>query len=394
MKKRILCLMLAVLMLAAIPTAAFADENAVVVYKDHRGNEVAIPGGADAFASSVVEFIPGSPWTNDSLDKNPEDILGVPDRAGYSNGKAITLGAGGVIVLEFSRLITDGEGGDIYVFEVGKETEATKVEVSMDLQTWYYVGVARGSTASVDIGAADSQAPSDYKYKYVRLTDLREEPDGSYPGADIDAVAGLNTRKAATGSNWANEELEQADMLGLIPDVLRDADLTADITRAEFAAVCVKLYESLTGIAAQPIELNPFKDCNDIEVLKAYNIGAVNGTSATTFEPDNLLNREQAATMLTRVYKKVSMPEWTLPTDGNYELIYDMPAPFADDADISFWAYDSVYFMASKGIINGIGNNLFAPRNVTDSQTSIGYANATREQALLIAVRMVLKLGE
>lgn len=393
MKKRILCLVLAVLMLAALPTAAFAGDNDVVTYTDHRGNKVDIPGGADAFASSVVEFIPGSPWTKDSLDTDPNEILGIPDRAGYSNGKAITLGAGGIIVLEFSRLITDGEGGDIYVFEVGKQVEATKVEVSMDLQTWYYVGMAQGSTASVDIGSAESEAPSEYKYKYVRLTDLYEEPGGSYPGADIDAVAGLNTRQAATGSTWANEELEQADMLGLIPDVLRDADLTADITRAEFAAVCVKLYESLTGLAAEPVENNPFLDCDDIEVMKAYNIGAVNGTSATTFEPDRLLNREQAATMLTRVYKKVSMPEWTLATDSQYELIYDMPAAFADDADISFWAYDSVYFMASKGIINGIGNNLFAPKNITDAQTSVGYANATREQALLIAVRMVLKLG-
>ena len=46
-------------------------------------------------------------------------------------------------------------------------------------------------------------------------------------------------------SGWAQEELARADELGLIPDCLEGADLTADITRAEFAAVCVKVYENL-----------------------------------------------------------------------------------------------------------------------------------------------------
>ena len=59
-------------------------------------------------------------------------------------------------------------------------------------------------------------------------------------------------------------------------------DTNGNITRAEFAAVAVKVYESLSGEKAVPIAENPFTDCNDPEVLKAYNIGAVNGTSATT----------------------------------------------------------------------------------------------------------------
>lgn len=390
MKKRILCLMLALAM--CLTTAALASDNSEE-FTDHRGNKITVPGGAESFASRVVEFIPGSPWTSDALDMDPNEILGVPDRAGYSNGKAVTLGAGGVIVLEFQRLIVDGDGPDIYVFEVGDDVEATQVEVSCDLETWYYVGTARGSTASVDLSGPDSQAPTELKYKYVRLTDLRDEPRGKYPGADIDAVAGLNTREAASGSNWANEELAQADMLNLIPDCLVGADLTQDITRAEFAAVCVKLYESLSGEAAVPAANNPFTDCNDVEVMKAYNIGAVNGTSATTFEPNQLLNREQAATMLTRVFKSVYIEGWTLENDSQFPLEYTMPAPFADDACISAWARDNVYFMAANGIISGMGGNLFAPKNVTDEQTAIGYANATREQALLIAVRMVKNLS-
>ena len=194
-------------------------------------------------------------------------------------------------------------------------------------------------------------------------------------------------------SAWATEELARADELGLIPDCLEGEDLTQDITRAEFAAVAVKVYEALSGTPAIPIVNNPFTDCNDVEVLKAYNIGAVNGTSATTYAPDALLTREQAATMLTRVFKKITLAGWTLATDSQFTLPYEKPAPFADDANISGWAKDSVYFMAANKIIEGYQNN-FMPKNTTPAQEAEGYANATREQALLIAVRMVENLGK
>jgi len=198
--------------------------------------------------------------------------------------------------------------------------------------------------------------------------------------------------KPASGSAWASAELAKVDALGLIPDCLMDADLTKPITRAEFAAVAVKVYEALSETKATPIAKNPFTDTTDAEVLKAYNIGAVNGMSATTYSPNALLNREQAATMLTRVYKKVTLNGWTLTTDGNFKLQYTKPTPFADDKDISDWAKDSVYFMAANGIINGVGNNKFAPKNTTASEEALGYANATREQALIIAARMVENL--
>ncbi|MBQ3114767.1 MAG: S-layer homology domain-containing protein [Clostridia bacterium] len=167
-------------------------------------------------------------------------------------------------------------------------------------------------------------------------------------------------------SDWAKEELAKAE--AVIPESLKTADLTKNITRAEFAAVAVKAYEALKGTKAQPVATNPFKDTNDAEVLKAFNIGITTGTSETTFEPSALLNREQAATMLTRAYSKD-------------KVNYEKPATFADDAQIDDWAKDSVYFMASKGIINGVGENKFAPDE-----------SCSREQAIIIAARMVANL--
>jgi len=206
-------------------------------------------------------------------------------------------------------------------------------------------------------------------------------------GSGSESAPGGNQSYEA--SDWAQEELGRADQLGLIPDCLKGKDLTKDITRAEFAAVAVKVYEALSASKALPAVTNPFKDTNDLEVLKAYNTGITNGTGADTYEPDAILDREQMATMLTRVFKRVTMPGWTLATDNQFELRYQKPAVFADDKDISDWAKDSVYFMAANGIINGVGGNRFAPKNLTTAEEATGYANATREQALLIAVRMV-----
>ena len=42
-----------------------------------------------------------------------------------------------------------------------------------------------------------------------------------------------------------------------------------------------------------------------------------------------------------------------------------------------------------SGIINGVGDNKFAPKNTTKAEEAISYANATREQAIIIATRLV-----
>ncbi len=218
---------------------------------------------------------------------------------------------------------------------------------------------------------------------------LRVRYGGTLGYSDWSNVLEVNAPKFDT-SDWAQSLVQQADEMGLIPDCLVGADMTKPITRAEFAAVAVKTYESLSGQAAQPGD-DPFTDTDDPEVMKAFALGVTSGSSATTFSPNLLLTREQASVMLTRVYQRATVPGWP---ENDPPLEFTMPAPFADDADISDWAKECVYFMAANGVISGVGNNRFAPKNVTTAQEASGYANATREQALIIAVRMVENFGK
>ena len=192
-------------------------------------------------------------------------------------------------------------------------------------------------------------------------------------------------------SAWARAELEAAQAMGIIPPLLAkpEVDLREPITRVEFAGVVVLTYEILAGTRVSPAPRNPFTDTRDIYALMAFNEGLMVGTASDKFAPDMILNRETAATALTRVFKKWHFDGWSFATDANFPLSYTRPAPFADDANISGWAKDSVYFMAANGIIQGIGNNRFAPKNMSPYEESVNYANATREQAIIIAYRMV-----
>jgi len=170
------------------PTANAADKGSLedIVFTDRRGNEVTIPGGSKSCAVKVVEFIPGTPKATNPAYVTPENLLGAPDNI------ALSLGGGGVVVLEFDVYIYDGPGNDIYVFEIGSAVEATRVEVSKDLEEWIYVGDAAGAISGVDMHGYVEESDS---FRYVRLTDLRtSRASSSTPGADIDAVAGINVR--------------------------------------------------------------------------------------------------------------------------------------------------------------------------------------------------------
>jgi|GEM_PF-5275067 len=174
-------------------------------------------------------------------------------------------------------------------------------------------------------------------------------------------------------SNWAEEEMGQAAYYGLIPQVLRGYDMTRPISRQEFAAVAVTLYETLTDRSISPAPSGTFSDTTDLEVRKAYAIGVVNGTGGGKYSPASTLTREQAATMLARVYQAWKDPD---------KLPYWKKEDFRDHGSIASWAADGVYFMNANNVIVGTGGGSFSPKKT-----------ATREQALLIALRMYRKFG-
>ncbi len=193
-------------------------------------------------------------------------------------------------------------------------------------------------------------------------------------------------------SDWAKAEVEEAYENNLIPETIMGDDLTEYVNRSEFAAISVQLYEELSGQTVS-VTTCPFDDISEdenfYEIAKAFSLGITNGTSPTTFEPYLDIAREDLATMLCRAIKKYGFPDWSLERDGDYHLDTSGVSKFADDAYISDYAKTSVYYMTKFGVIKGVDDTHFAPRNLTAEQEAEGYATATREQAILMSLRIL-----
>lgn len=251
-------------------------------------------------------------------------------------------------------------------------------EPRVDDEKWHNAVInIKGTNITVSIDGdviIDQNINFDKTYRYMYF--------GAATGACTDDHYIRNvkfTGRAAysNASNWAIEEMDKAELYNLIPDAFKGEDMTKLITRKEFAALSVKLYETLAEKQADEAD-EPFTDTDDSDVAKAYGLGITNGTKDNLFEPDSDISREEVATMLTRTLKAY-MPDLDTTPGQNFK--------FADDSLISDWAKESVYFMVDKKIILGMGDNKFAPKNATLDDEAVKYANSTREQALLMSVR-------
>lgn len=284
---------------------------------------------------------------------------------------------GGSVFWDYSVKVDDGAWGDfggggyINVYTGGEDGEAP---VSAGNFAITFDPIDEGSLTSVDI--------KNHIYSYQ----LRVYYDYYEGWPDVQPIYSpvSNTVTIGSGSfysdasTWAEPELKKANELGLIPDILKGADMTKPITREEFCELAVLLYEKVTETAAAPASPNPFTDTTNSQILKAYALGITTGTSATTFSPKTLINREQCATMLFRAIKAIAPS-----ADYSVEGVKDFP----DQKDISSWAVDGTKYMSKLGIIKGNDAGNFMPKATTTAQTAAGYGMATREAAILMTVR-------
>lgn len=167
-----------------------------------------------------------------------------------------------------------------------------------------------------------------------------------------------------TPSNWAESEVNAAIEQGFVPESLQKG-YTQPITRAEFCALAVCYYEAVTGSEIE--ECAEFNDTTDIHVQKIGGLGIVNGVGNGDFAPSNLLTRQEAATILSRLSSALG-----------YELdMLEAPTVYTDNDKIASWAVDSINQITAAGVMNGVGGNRFDP-----------LSSYTREQAILTILRL------
>lgn len=160
------------------------EEDIGITYIDARRKYIYLPFGELSFADVMISHDTGSGGANS------DGVLGAPDMAvetfRLQDHRIGNLGINGVLTLEFTNnALTDVNGPDLYVFEMGK-IEPTRLEISKDGTNWLDIGKIEGGTAMVDLAGFVKPGET---YNYVRLTDL--DTFSTVPGADVDAVAAI-----------------------------------------------------------------------------------------------------------------------------------------------------------------------------------------------------------
>ena len=193
---------------------------------------------------------------------------------------------------------------------------------------------------------------------------------GGDPGAKAEDSEPITSATSIEASEWAWAEIDKAHALN-ITNAGGNYNFPGAINREQFCELVYNYISEFGNLAVDDGHI-VFVDTDNTKIRILNTMGIIKGKSATQFAPNDLLTREEAATILERL---INVVHPGLGTDTQY-------ITFADSADISDWAMSSIQTIYKLGIMQGVGNNKFAPQE-----------NYTTEQAIVTLVRVYANSG-
>ena len=126
-----------------------------------------------------------------------------------------------------------------------------------------------------------------------------------------------------------------------------------DITRAEFAAMCVRFYETRSGTDITPTDI-AFTDFDSSHwsyetIRKAYANGYVTGYPDGSLRADRTITRAEAVTVVNRMLERIPDKEYI---DNNLHKLID----FLDVRDNRYWAYYEIFEAANTHYIRFVND--------------------------------------
>lgn len=197
----------------------------------------------------------------------------------------------------------------------------------------------------------------------------------SYDYYTITASAGTGGSISPSGSVSVREDTDKTftitpDSGYHISDVLVDGKSVGAVTSYTFEDVQKK--HTIEAVFAKDNPDtgadNPFTDVRPDDwfyeaVMFVYQNNLMNGTSATTFSPNDATTRAQIATIFYRMAGSPAVENTNPFTD----------VPYGPGTD---WYYDAVLWVQQNGIMQGYGDNLFGPGDpVTREQLAVIFYN-------------------
>jgi hypothetical protein len=256
-----------------------------------------------------------------------------------SQNKADVKSAGEVFVFTLSVIDKDGQEKKLTKFiKPVKLTLKYKADANKDLLGVYFIG-DNGELEFVG-GTIEGDTVVGYashfsKYAVLEYNKSFDDVPSSY---------------------WAHDVIKKMAAKHILFGVSASEYLPKkNVTRAEFAAFIVRV------LGLQATEEVKFADVDKNKwyasaVAAANQAGVVSGRSETIFAPEDEITREEMAVMVMRAYEiKVSN-----------KLYSTVTSTFADRDQISPWAKEYVDMLSEYGFSEGRGNNLYAPKGVTN----------------------------
>jgi len=193
------------------------------------------------------------------------------------------------------------------------------------------------------------------------------EPETGTPGTDepVDEMVYFNDLESVP---WAKESIEALAAKGIVSGV-GDGTFRPknNVTRAEFIKMLIMAFDLVDEDA-----VSTFSDVKEgmwyyKPIASAEKLGIVKGKGDGTFGVNEYITREDMTVMVYRASLILGMNL----SKGSGEV------QFIDKYDIASYALEAVAAMHENGIIKGIGDNKFAPKN-----------NATRAEAAVLIYKL------
>ncbi|HMM06368.1 MAG TPA: S-layer homology domain-containing protein [Clostridiales bacterium] len=281
--------------------------------------------------------------------------LTAPQQAGVTNLVKLTAAEAALEALENpDKILIVGEGGKVTPDDVSGLIGRTVLFIISPNSGYQVKEVV---VDGVSLGAVT-------KFTYKNLTE-DSRIVVTFEKADAPVFADIS-------DHWAKADIEYLAALGIVNGKSADTFAPNDLlTRAEFTKIlALASGEDMNSYGS----LRIFDDVPQGKwyqpyVNWAYEKGIVKGVSTVTFSPNARISRQDMAVMMYRYADTVGMK---LSDGSNAQR-------FADDGAIAAYAKTAVYAMKVSGIVNGMGQNQFAPNN-----------HATRAEASAIIHRLLL----
>lgn len=165
-------------------------------------------------------------------------------------------------------------------------------------------------------------------------------------------------------SRWAREEVERAYALGAAPYKLKDKLVyTENMTREIFCDILANVLK-MKDMLPETEDNTEFTDTKNENVLRLAGAGIISGYDDGSFKPEKSITREEAAMLLYRT-------ALCLDYSGFLEEYTLSSYCYADNDEIGEWAREAVYQTQYAGVMSGVGDDMFAPKEYYTNEQSI-----------------------